>query len=54
MFKVIRDFMPKFILTDDTCDRIEKIIGKKLYRGGNKMINEALDILENKKGDSIE
>jgi len=46
--------MPKFSLTDETCDRIEKIVGRKLYRGGNKMINEALDILEDLQGESIE
>ena len=46
--------MPKFSLTDETCDRIEKIVGRKLYRGGNKMINEALDILESFDGESAE
>ena len=44
--------MPKFNLSDDTCDRIEKIVGRKITRGGNKMINEALDILEQEGGNN--
>jgi len=38
--------MHKFLVTDETIDRLEKIVGYKILRGGNKIINEALDILE--------
>jgi len=38
--------MAQIVIRDSTIDRIEKITGKKLLRGGDKMINEALNILE--------
>jgi len=38
--------MAQILIRDSTIDRIEKITGKKLLRGGDKMINEALNILE--------
>ena len=38
--------MPQIVIRNSTIDRIEKITGKKLLRGGDKMINEAIDILE--------
>ena len=38
--------MAQIVIRNSTIDRIEKITGKKLLRGGDKMINEAIDILE--------
>lgn len=38
--------MPQIIIQNSTIERIERITGKKLLRGGDKMINEALTILE--------
>ena len=38
--------MAQIVIRNSTIDRIEKITGKKLLRGGDKMINEAMDILE--------
>ena len=43
--------MAQIILQNSTIDRIEKITGKKLLRGGDKMINEALNLLEAKKNE---
>jgi len=43
--------MAQIILQNSTIDRIEKITGKKLLRGGDKMINEALNLLEDKKNE---
>jgi len=43
--------MTQIILQNSTIDRIEKITGKKLLRGGDKMINEALNLLEAKKNE---
>jgi len=43
--------MAQIVIRDSTIDRIEKITGKKLLRGGDKMINEALNILEEIKND---
>ncbi len=43
--------MAQILIRDSTIDRIEKITGKKLLRGGDKMINEALNILEEIKND---
>lgn len=40
--------MPKFNFTDDFCDRVEKIVGKKFTRGGQKMMVDCIDILEAK------
>ena len=44
--------MPKFILNFETISRLEKITSRKITRGGDKMVNEALDILENKTSES--
>jgi len=41
--------MSQIVIQYSTIDRIEKITGKKLLRGGDKLINEAIDILESKK-----
>ena len=30
------------------CDRVEKIVNKKFTKGGQKIIEEAINILENK------
>jgi len=38
--------MTQLVIRYSTIDRIEKITGKKILRGGDKLINEALDILE--------
>jgi len=43
--------MTQIVIQNSTIDRIEKITGKKLLRGGDKMINEAIDILEGEKSD---
>ena len=43
--------MAQIVIKNSTIDRIEKITGKKLLRGGDKMINEAIDILEGGKND---
>jgi len=40
--------MPKFQFRDEFCDKIEKIVGKKFTRGGQKIMEEAINILENK------
>lgn len=40
--------MAQIHITDQTIDRIEKITKKKFTRGGNRLINEAIDILEGK------
>jgi len=47
--------MTQIVISYSTIDRIEKITGKKLLRGGDKLINETIDILEgvkNEKGRS--
>jgi len=41
--------MTQLVVKTETIERIERITGKKLLRGGDKMINEAIDILEGKK-----
>jgi len=38
--------MAQLLVKDRTIDRIEKITGKKITRGGDRLINEAIDILE--------
>ena len=38
--------MTQIVIQNSTIDRIERITGKKLLRGGDKLINEAIDILE--------
>ena len=38
--------MTQLVVHYSTIDRIEKITGKKITKGGDKLINEALDILE--------
>ena len=43
--------MTQIVISYSTIDRIEKITGKKLLRGGDKLINEALNILEELKHD---
>jgi len=43
--------MTQIVISYSTIDRIEKITGKKLLRGGDKLINEALNILEKLKHD---
>ncbi len=40
--------MPKLLFSDSFCDRVEKIVGKKFTRGGQKIMSEAIDILENR------
>ena len=41
--------MAQLLVKDRTIDRIEKITGKKITRGGDRLINEAIDILEDAK-----
>jgi len=41
--------MAQLLVKDRTIDRIEKITGKKITRGGDRLINEAIDILEGAK-----
>jgi len=38
--------MTQLVIKNQTIERIEKITGKKIIRGGDRLINEALDILE--------
>ena len=45
--------MTQLVIKDSTLDRIEKITGKKIIRGGDKLINEALDILEENKENTL-
>jgi len=41
--------MAQLLVKDRTIDRIEKITGKKITRGDDRLINEAIDILEGAK-----
>ena len=38
--------MTQVIVKDRTIERIEKITGKKFIRGGDRLINEVIDILQ--------
>ena len=38
--------MTQLVVKLETIQRLEKITGKHILRGGDKIINEALDILE--------
>ena len=38
--------MTQLVVKFETIQRLEKITGKHIIRGGDKIINEALDILE--------
>ena len=40
--------MPQLVIKIETIRRVEEITGKHIIRGGDKIINEALDILEKK------
>ena len=40
--------MIRFKFTNEFCDRVEKIVDKKFTRGGQKIMEEAINILENK------
>lgn len=40
--------MTQLVIRIETIQRVEKITGKHIIRGGDKIINEALDILEKK------
>jgi len=40
--------MSQLLIKSDTIRRLEKITGQHIIRGGDRIINEALDILENK------
>ena len=44
--------MTQIIMKNQTIERIERITGKKFIRGGDRLINEALDKLQ--AGDSFE
>ena len=39
-------FMTQIKISDSTIDRIESITGKKFIRGGDRLINEMIDILQ--------
>jgi len=41
--------MAQLLVKDRTINRIEKITGKKITRGDDRLINEAIDILEGAK-----
>lgn len=43
--------MAQLLVKNNTIDRIEKITGKKITRGGDRLINEAIDILEGVKNE---
>jgi len=38
--------MTQIVIKDRTIERLERISGKKFCRGGDRLINEALDNLE--------
>ena len=40
--------MSQFVIHDETIQRIEKIIGRRFFRGGDRAVNLALDVLEGK------
>ncbi len=40
--------MPKFTFTDKFCDKIEVIVGRKFTRGGQKMMEDCIEIMESK------
>jgi hypothetical protein len=40
--------MIRFKFTNEFCDRVEKIVNKKFTRGGQKIMEEAINILEKK------
>ncbi len=40
--------MSQLLIKSDTITRLEKITGQHIIRGGDRIVNEALDILENK------
>ena len=40
--------MSQLLVKSDTINRLEAITEKHIIRGGDRIINEALDILENK------
>lgn len=42
----MKQLVVQLVVHYSTIDRIEKITGKKITKGGDKLINEALDILE--------
>lgn len=42
--------MAQIQIKDQTIDRLEKITRKKFTRGGDRLINEAMDILERRAG----
>ena len=44
-----RYIMAKLKIHDSTIARIEEITGRKLRHGGDKMFNDALDILQQEK-----
>ncbi len=46
--------MTQLVVRYSTIDRIEKITGKKITKGGDKLINEALDILERTNDDVVD
>lgn len=40
--------MAQTIIKDETIKRIERVIGRRFFRGGDRAINEALDKMQNK------
>ena len=42
--------MTQILIKSNTITRLEKITGQHIIRGGDRIVNEALDILENKIG----
>ncbi len=43
--------MAQIVVKDDTISRIEIIIGRRFSRGGDKCINELIDVLQGGKND---
>ena len=41
--------MTQVIIKNRTIERIEKITGKKFIRGGDRLINEVMDILQKRR-----
>jgi hypothetical protein len=46
--------MAQIHIRDQTINRIEAITGKKFTRGGDRLINEAIDILEKKANGQVQ
>lgn len=44
----------QLVIKDDTVERIEAVTGKRISRGGDKLVNEVLNMAEGKEPDDNE